>query len=294
MGNPTDRLWLSELKVLYLADYKKIQTCNTIINPGWFSLVIVVSGSINFTENSSNISVSAGDMFAVPNWAELNRLSSPLRVCLISCTMDFAIFNKAARFESSCIKLLANQSSFVLSLTSVEMRHMIRLFGLLEKKISSEDAIFQYEMVMHCLNLIFYEFCELYYKYNQVTAALHHRNDKTVTNFITLAQLHCKEHHEVKFYADSLFVSRGHLNKIVRNVIGMSPKHFTERALISEAYQLLADNNLSIAEVAEYLNFKDSSSFSHFFKRHTRLSPSQYRLNLKFKLIVIGISILIH
>jgi AraC family transcriptional activator of pobA len=282
LGNPTDKQWLTELKVLYLVDYKKIKDCNTFINRGWFSLVAIVSGSVSFTDNSSSVNLSAGDMFAVPHGSDFKRLSSPLQICLISCTVDFAISNRAARFERSCIEALTNQTPFVLPLNPSEMKHMVRLFGLLKKNISGRNTMFQDEMVMLCLNLILYEFCGLYYKYGQDTAAVNSRNDNTVTNFITLAQRHCREHHEIKFYADSLFVSQGHLRKTVRSVIGMSAKHFIEMAIISEAYLLLADNKLLIAEVAECLYFKDSSSFSHFFKRHTKLSPTQYRLNLKF------------
>ena len=252
------------------------------MNPGWFTLIVVVSGSVSFTDSSSSIRLSAGNMFAVPRGVKISKPGSPLKICTISCTLDLAITNRAARFGSICIKMLTSQSPFVFTLMASEMRYMIWLFGLLRKKISDRNTIFQGEMVMLCLNLLLYEFCGLYYKYGQSTAAVYSGNDKIVTNFITLVQLHCKEHHEIKFYADFLFVSQGHLRKMVRAVIGMSAKHFIEMAVISEAYMLLADDNLSVAEVAEYLNFKDPSSFSHFFKRHTKLSPTQYRLNLKF------------
>lgn len=282
MENPKNKQWLTELKVLYLADYKKIKVFNTFMNPSWFTLVAVLSGSVTFIDSSSIVRLSAGNILAFPHGAKISNLSSTSKICLISCTLDFAINNRTTRFGSTCIKILTGQSPFALSLTDSEMRNMVVLFELLTKKISGRNAIFQEEMVILCLNLILYEFCGLYYKYVQSTGEVYSSNDKIVTNFITLVHLHCKDHHEIKFYADSLFISQGHLRKTVRTVIGMSAKHFIEMAIISEAYVLLADDNLSITEIGEYLNFKDSSSFSHFFKRHTKLSPSQYRLNLKF------------
>lgn len=277
-----NKKWKAELKVLYLADYKRIKAYNNVFfSPDWFSLVVVVAGSVQFKGSSYSVSLYSGDMFAVPHGVGLIRLGSPFRICLISCTMDFAISNKTARLGSACIEALASQSPFVIPLSTTEKKHVVRLFALLKKKISGRDTIFQDELVMLCVNLILYEYCGLYYKYGQAIVAVHCRNDKIVMNFITLVQLHCKEHREIKFYSDSLFVSQGHLRKMVRSAIGMSAKHFIEMAVIAEAYLFLEDNNLSIAEVAEYLNFKDPSSFSHFFKRHAKLSPSQYRLNLK-------------
>ncbi|MBZ4036710.1 helix-turn-helix transcriptional regulator [Flavobacterium sp. 17A] len=282
METSNNKQWLTDLKVLYLAGYKKLRIYDVFSSPGWFTVIIVVSGSAAFTCGGSSIVLSTGDMCVVPQGSELTSLSGPLRICLLSCTVDFAVSSRAVRFGSPCIEALVSQAVVVLPLTPSEMRHMIQLIKLLKKKIFARDTLFQDEMVLLCLHLIFYEFCGLYYKNGQDTALLYSRNDKTASNFIMLVHQHCKVHHEIKFYADSLFVSQGHLRKTVRGVLGTSAKHFIEMAVIAEAYLLLADENLSIAQIAENLNFKDSSSFSHFFKRHTRLSPSQYRLNLKF------------
>lgn len=282
METLNDKQWRTDLKVLYLAGYKRLKFYDVFSSPGWFTVIIVVSGSAAFTYSSSSIVLSPGEMCAAPHGSELNRLSGPLRICLISCTLDFAVSSRAVRFGNPCIEAVISQAVIILPLTASEMRQMIQLTKLLKKKKSARHTLFQDEMVLLYLHLIFYEFCSLYYKYGEDTALLYSRNDKTVSNFISLVHQHCKVHHEIKFYADSLFVSQGHLRKTVRGALGSSAKHFIEMAVIAEAYLLLADENLSVAQIAENLNFKDTSSFSHFFKRHTRLSPSQYRLNLKF------------
>lgn len=282
MRTLTYKLWLTELKVLHLVDFKSLKTCNTLLNPGWFSLIQVVSGTINFMDGSSSISLSAGDMYAVPSMAEVIAVTPPLQICFISCTMDFAVTNRFSRSGIGYIEMLTNHSPFVLSLTQTEIRDMIELFGLLKKKVLSRYTIFQEEMVLLCVNLILYEFSGLYYKYSENIIVVHYHREKIAMNFMTLVQQNCKMHHNVSFYADSLFVSKGHLGKAVRNVIGMSAKHYIEMAIISEAYSLLANDNLSITEVGEHLNFTTLSSFSGFFKKYTKLTPTQYRLNLKF------------
>lgn len=281
MENQTHKKWQIDLKVLYFADYNEISALKAIFTPDRFSLAVVASGSVRFTSSISSFTLSAGNISAVPSGSDVFRLSSTLQVCLISCPIDFAFSNRTLRLGSACIAALRSQLPFVLPLTSSEMKHMLRLFSFLKKKISSANIFFQEELVLLCFNLILYEYCGLYYKYGEHLLPVQCRNDKSVMNFITLVQQHCKEHREIKFYADALFISQGHLSKTVRNVIGMSAKHFVETAVISEAYLLLADEKLSITEVAESLSFKDSSSFSHFFKRHSKLSPTQYRLNLK-------------
>jgi AraC-like DNA-binding protein len=54
-----------------------------------------------------------------------------------------------------------------------------------------------------------------------------------------------------------------------------------QRARLDQARLLLADARLSVKDVAGQLSFSDEFYFSHFFRRHTGMSPSQYRQHLK-------------
>ncbi|WP_159438480.1 helix-turn-helix domain-containing protein [Flavobacterium pectinovorum] len=282
MENQQHRLWQKDLKVLYLEDFKSIKALKIHLNPEWFSLIVIVSGTITFKDSSSTIFLPASALYTIPVSAKVWAVAAPLQICLISCTMDFATQNRVTRFGNAFMKTLTNRSPFVISLTESELKDIVRLFGLLKKKASRQPSIFQAEIVVLCVNLILCEYCDLSQKYGGNIAVVHGRSEKIVIGFITLVENHCKEHHDVKFYADALFVTEGHLRKVVRVVIGKSAKHFIEMAIISEAYLLLADSNLSITEIAEELNFSNSQSFSGFFKRHTTLSPTRYRLTLYF------------
>ncbi|WP_348823360.1 helix-turn-helix domain-containing protein [Flavobacterium aestuarii] len=86
----------------------------------------------------------------------------------------------------------------------------------------------------------------------------------------------------MSFYAGVLFVTSGYLNKIVKQVTGRTAKTLILEAIVVEAKNLLENSQSTVAEIAEELEFSTSSSFSIFFKRHTSLSPSQYRLRLNF------------
>ena len=54
-----------------------------------------------------------------------------------------------------------------------------------------------------------------------------------------------------------------------------------QRARLDQARLLLADPRLSVKDVAGQLSFSDEFYFSHFFRRQTGMSPTQYRLHLK-------------
>jgi AraC-like DNA-binding protein len=274
--------WFRELKVLYLSECKSVKACNALLKPGWFSMILIVSGSVDFVVGSTTGRLRAGQLYAFPNGAKAKAVVSPIRFYLISCTIAFAINNRIAKYGNGYIEVITTQSYIVLSLSKVEVNHMIQLAELLKKKILSQNhTAFQNEMILLCLNLLLYEYCNLYYKKCKNVSAVHNRKEKIVIGFIELIQEHSKGRHDVKFYADSLFVSKGHLRKAVHWVTGMPAKYFIEMAVVSEAYLLLADGNLSITEISEQLNFSALSSFSGFFKKYTKVSPTQYRQNLK-------------
>lgn len=60
---------------------------------------------------------------------------------------------------------------------------------------------------------------------------------------------------------------------------GVSPIEYLLNLNLQKAKVLLADNNLSVAQVAHTLGFSDLSYFSKFYKQHTGKSPSDDRYN---------------
>ena len=54
-----------------------------------------------------------------------------------------------------------------------------------------------------------------------------------------------------------------------------------QRARLDQARLLLADRRLSVKDVAAQLNFSTEFYFSHFFRHHTGMSPTEFRRHLK-------------
>ena len=101
-----------------------------------------------------------------------------------------------------------------------------------------------------------------------------------ITDFLSLIRLHIHREHTVKFYADSLCMTRGHLARILKENGNRSPKLIIETALADAAKRLLEDHELTIYAIAEKLNFGSAASFTNFFKRQTQKTPSEYRQSL--------------
>lgn len=96
--------------------------------------------------------------------------------------------------------------------------------------------------------------------------------------FISMVKNSAATHHRVDYYAQQLNISQRYLNRIVwRHTRGRTPKQVIDAQLVAEIKELLIDSTLSATQIAERLNFPDQSYLSRFFRRHTGLSPAQYR-----------------
>lgn len=54
-----------------------------------------------------------------------------------------------------------------------------------------------------------------------------------------------------------------------------------QRARLDQARLLLADKRLSIKDIAAQLNFSSEFYFSHFFRHHTGITPTEFRQHIK-------------
>ncbi|MEZ2334176.1 helix-turn-helix domain-containing protein [Mucilaginibacter sp. RCC_168] len=81
----------------------------------------------------------------------------------------------------------------------------------------------------------------------------------------------------VQEYADGLFISAKYLTEIVKNETGQNALHVIHNRQFLEAQYLLSSSGLSIKEIAERLNFDNSSHFSRFFKRFAGYNPSEFK-----------------
>jgi AraC-like DNA-binding protein len=104
------------------------------------------------------------------------------------------------------------------------------------------------------------------------------KNAQLVRRFKQAISTSFQSEHSVETYADTLGVSPGHLRDIVRATTGLTPGQMIRDRLIIEAKRLLLYSEMTVAEIGYALSFDDPSYFGRFFKRETKKSPKQFRL----------------
>ncbi|MBB1159300.1 helix-turn-helix transcriptional regulator [Amycolatopsis dendrobii] len=71
--------------------------------------------------------------------------------------------------------------------------------------------------------------------------------------------------------------SRCHFVRLFRAGYGQTPGQYLSRRRIERAEDLLRTADLSVTEICSLVGFSSLGSFSASFKKHTGLTPSEYR-----------------
>lgn len=103
------------------------------------------------------------------------------------------------------------------------------------------------------------------------------RKESITMKFLQLVSINFMKEKELKFYADKLLISSKYLSNTVREITNQPPSKFITEALLNNAKILLLSSDNSIKEISNELDFSDQYAFGKFFKKHTGLSPSNFR-----------------
>lgn len=109
-------------------------------------------------------------------------------------------------------------------------------------------------------------------------------NDRRLEQVLELVDRSFREHRPVSFYADALNLSPAHLNRIIRNLTGLTMQQLITRKLIDSAKRELVAMPLSVQNISYGLGFSDPAYFSRLFLRETGQTPRGFRLAEREKL----------
>lgn len=81
----------------------------------------------------------------------------------------------------------------------------------------------------------------------------------------------------VEFYANCANLSISQFTRIIKEYFGKSPTDIISDVIINIAEAFLTKNNMTIKEISSELNFPDQYAFQKYFKRHTGLTPTEFK-----------------
>ena len=124
---------------------------------------------------------------------------------------------------------------------------------------------------------LMHHYDRLFHLQADTLAATRSREQTIFDRFIQLVNQHCREQHQISYYADRMCLTERYLGTVIRQTSGTTAKDWIDRALITQAKVLLRHSDKSVLQISEDLNFPNPAFFSKYFKRLTCMTPLEYR-----------------
>ena len=104
------------------------------------------------------------------------------------------------------------------------------------------------------------------------------RGDMLFHQFMDEVRRNYTTERQLSFYADRLCITTKYLSRVVKQHSGRQPSEWIRDYVILESKALLRQNELSVQQISDLLNFPNPSFFGKYFKAVVGCSPRQYQL----------------
>jgi AraC family transcriptional activator of pobA len=242
-----------------------------------FQIFVVESGSLELLLNDQSQIVDSVSFFSIPkNISHGLRMNPDVKGWVISL-YDKSLENML-KLDSDIINKM---DEIHVSKLSEEDKLINDAFTTIHKCIDEyysdlpgKQHALQYLVGMMLLRL---------YRVSVTSSAVNVSDNKNKIYYRRFVQL-IKEMKSFKVgveeYATRLNISSGHLNRICKDVSGLSPKDVVINFFIDEAKIYLRNFEMSIAEISYELDIEDPAYFTRLFKKRTELTPKEFRSQL--------------
>ena len=168
-----------------------------------------------------------------------------------------------------------------MELTHAESQSLRSFISMVEQELKGSETDFSSEIIGGLIAATIYKVGDILTHYltehPEVDSPIHNRAEEYFRQFTELLGEHYKHERSVGFYARQLCITPKSLTTLIKRISGKSVSEWIDNYVILEAKTLLKYSNMSVQEIAYYLNFPNQSFFGSYFKRNAGMSPSQYK-----------------
>jgi len=175
--------------------------------------------------------------------------------------------------DSIPVILLTSEGSEKLQMQSMELhadRFLTKPFNILMLKGAIGQAIRVREKIKNKIHRT-----DMGYNYD--TIAIDSADDKLVKKVIDYIKEHLEDSDmSVEELSRDVGFSRVHLNRKLKEILGMSPSSLIKSIRLKQAAYLLVNNKVNVSEVAYKVGFSSHSYFSYNFHDFFGMSPKEF------------------
>jgi len=277
--NITDLADRFAIKNFVLSDFSQIPVDQSLEEPFLFNgfvFIICLKGEVRFRLNYREYIIMADSICTtMPNQIfQLVNRSEDLIVETLYLSADYVL-------ELPLLKdfdLLRNMNDDPVRQVNVQTKqNILELHSLITKYHRLGNNIYRKSQTKALIFAMLMEIGSVYSTPSLEISQVVSHQQRLADDFFTLLLENYRTERSVAFYAGKLCLTPKHLTTLVKKVTGHPISNWINEAVIIEAKRMLKITDLTVLQISEELNFPNPSFFGRFFKRHTDMTPLQYK-----------------
>lgn len=240
--------------------------------------ILCSRGSMSFVFSNKRYTAKGGEFvfwFADSQLAEVT-FSKNFKAHVLFVERDFLDGNVPDQSWSIDV-ILHSKANPVLHLhTKGDKQKIVSHFSLLHNRYLERDHLFYNEALQLQMQLFLFDMWHIFaaeYEHRKRTL----ESGSLYEKFMQLVHEHCMEEREVQFYADRLHITPKHLNHVCKQNTDVTASEWIQRYAKERIVLLLRDKSLTIAEIADKMEFSSRSFFTRYVKKLLGVTPSGFR-----------------
>lgn len=285
LGLPIDYLEEeSGFTVHYLEDtFKDLPFRSEPFRPNYFSFLFIKSAFGHYTIDDQRFEVTSNTVyFTNPGNYRIFEWERLEHTCLITFGEGF--------LKEYVHDDVYRDFSFLLSevispriLSQDQFRQVEELCGQIHKEYKG-NALYKNKIIGALVIALLLKIKEYFFQdYNPIYEG--NRSSQIVKNFKLNIERHFRDlisgkvntQLRVQDYADLQALHVNYLSSVISSKTGKTISSWIADKTTTEAKVMLQDEGRSIKEIAARLGFLEAPHFSNYFKKHTSISPAEYR-----------------
>lgn len=265
-------------EVFVIENIQQLNFSGRIFQPNFMTLCLCKQGGVDFVLNGVQHRMGEGDLLMLFSDSILER---------VQCSPDLVVtaLVQNVEFMQETLMSMLRLWPFLIYLMRQPILHLtpeaqerVRLnYELLSLRLRQPLHTFRREALVASLQAAYFDVCDLLKRQGIGIQPTNNRAFSIFEQFVRLLSREYVRHREVAWYAGELNITAKYLSDSVKTVSGRTAGNWIIVFVVTEIKSMLRNTDLNIKEIAEELHFPSQSFLGKFFRKHTGLTPSEYR-----------------
>lgn len=271
-------------RIAFVEDFKKMENTPRVVRTEIMLAILCLKGKGRLDLDGETHTIEADDLLIChPNIViGKSMVSFDMEFRCIAMSPEY-IHQLAIIAENSWDVLKFLEKSPVIHLSHKETETFCQYYDLILSRLTGGPKHHLKEVTDALLLAFLYEFHDTIERFVQLKPPTYSSNERLFKEFLeTLTSTYPKAR-MVTWYADRLHITPKYLSTVCKETSGHTASDLINKYVMKDALYLLKKSDKSIKEIVNELDFPNLSFFGKYVKRHTGLSPKQYREQLSEK-----------